>query len=66
LLAPERDVPQLASALMRLVRNPELRVRMGAQGRADIAERHNIGELNGRLLGIYRDLTAQTGSQAGK
>jgi colanic acid/amylovoran biosynthesis glycosyltransferase len=59
LLAPERDAPQLASALMRLARNPELRARMGERGRAEMAERHDIGKLNGGLLEIYRDVTAK-------
>jgi colanic acid/amylovoran biosynthesis glycosyltransferase len=58
-LVPERDVPGLIAALRRLVRNPELRTRMGAQGRAAMAERHDIGKLNRRLLGIYRDLAEQ-------
>jgi colanic acid/amylovoran biosynthesis glycosyltransferase len=64
-LAPERDAGQLASALARLVRSPELRTCMGAQGRLDIAERHDIGKLNERLLGIYRGITAQTGLRPG-
>jgi colanic acid/amylovoran biosynthesis glycosyltransferase len=55
-LVPERDVPGLAGALGRLVRNPELRARMGARGRSAMAERHDIGALNNRLLGIYRQL----------
>lgn len=55
-LAPERDVPRLVNALQLLIRNPEWRARMGAQGRASIEERHDIGKLNNRLLEIYRDI----------
>jgi colanic acid/amylovoran biosynthesis glycosyltransferase len=65
-LVPERDVQQLASVLMRLVQNSELRERMGARGRSDIAERYNIEILNGCLLGIYRNIAGLTGFQAGK
>lgn len=55
-LVPERDVPSLAGALRRLVRSPELRARMGERGRSAMQERHDIGALNNRLLGIYRKL----------
>ena len=58
-LVPERDVPQLASVLRRLVQSPDLRAQIGAQGRLDITEQHDIHKLNGRLIGIYRDLTMQ-------
>jgi colanic acid/amylovoran biosynthesis glycosyltransferase len=53
-LVPERQPEALALALQRLVRDPEVRERMGASGREDMRARHNIRQLNENLLEIYR------------
>jgi colanic acid/amylovoran biosynthesis glycosyltransferase len=53
-LVPERQPEAVALALQRLVRDPEVRERMGASGREAMRARHNIRELNENLLEIYR------------
>lgn len=65
-LVPERDVAQIASVLTRLVLSPEMRTRMGAQGKSHIVQRNDIGRLNDRLLRIYREICVPIGVQTGK
>jgi glycosyltransferase involved in cell wall biosynthesis len=52
ILVPPRDYPALADALERLIRDPELRRRMGEAGR-QYAQQFDIPVLGKRLLQIY-------------
>ena len=56
-LVPERDVEALAGRIEQLVRDPQLRARMGREGRAFVKQHYDIERLNDRLVGIYRSLT---------
>jgi colanic acid/amylovoran biosynthesis glycosyltransferase len=58
LLVQERDIAGLSAALKLLATNSGLRAEMGQRGQSIIRERHDIGILNDRLLGIYRELIA--------
>ena len=58
ILAAPRDPAQLADALLRLEREPALRARMGAAGRARIEERFTLDEQLERFLTMYREVAA--------
>ncbi len=53
-LVPERDADALAERLEYLIVHPELRARMGQEGRNHIEECYNIDTLNDRLVGLYK------------
>jgi colanic acid/amylovoran biosynthesis glycosyltransferase len=55
-LVPEGDPDALAERLERLVADPELRSRMGRNGRRAVEEHYNIDQLNDRLVEIYQQL----------
>lgn len=57
-LNPERDVEAIVDKLSLLVREPERRRAMAAQGRRRVEELHDIERLNDRLLERYRQLIA--------
>jgi colanic acid/amylovoran biosynthesis glycosyltransferase len=59
LLAPPGDVEALADRIRRLLRDPELRRRLGDRGRAHIAEHFDMPVLTRRLEAIYREIKAQ-------
>jgi glycosyltransferase involved in cell wall biosynthesis len=42
---PYRDESSLLAALVGLARDPELRVRMGAAGRARVLQRHTVDRM---------------------
>jgi colanic acid/amylovoran biosynthesis glycosyltransferase len=58
LLVPPGDADALALALGRLLRDPELRLRLGAKGRRHVAERFDVAVLAPRLEALYRDVVA--------
>jgi glycosyltransferase involved in cell wall biosynthesis len=45
ILVPYRDESSLLAALVGLARDPELRVRMGAAGRARVLQRHTVDRM---------------------
>jgi len=55
LLVPQRDPQATAEALVRILRNPDLRHKMQMQAPAQ-AERHSWDNLVGRLLEVYAEL----------
>lgn len=57
-LASERDVAELAAALLRFVRNPELLGSMGGAGRAFVEKRHDVRRQAAKLRNYYASLTA--------
>lgn len=54
LLVPARNGSALASALERLLTDPPLRARLGAQARAEHAIRFEIGAYVDKLVGVWR------------
>jgi glycosyltransferase involved in cell wall biosynthesis len=56
LLVPPGDPPALAAALDRLLRDPGLRGRMGAAGRARVLENYTSDMVNERTLQLYLSL----------
>ncbi|MGI6023578.1 MAG: glycosyltransferase, partial [Methanoculleus sp.] len=44
----------IAEAIVYLLEHPEEARRMGENGRVAVLERYNWGEMEGRLLGVYR------------
>jgi len=56
LLVPERDPEALARALIRLLRDPELRHRMGENARKHYEEHFSAQSLGHRLAHLYRSL----------
>ncbi|MBT9159435.1 MAG: N,N'-diacetylbacillosaminyl-diphospho-undecaprenol alpha-1,3-N-acetylgalactosaminyltransferase [Dehalococcoidia bacterium] len=51
-LVPPRDVPALASALLRFVHNPGLVATMGAQSRRLAEERFDVNRINQKLMEV--------------
>jgi colanic acid/amylovoran biosynthesis glycosyltransferase len=58
LLVAERDVDGLADALERLAGDSALRARMGAEGRAHVAERNDVAVATRQVLDLYAEVRA--------
>ena len=56
LLVPARDVAALANALDRLIRNPELRARLGRRGREIAESRFSLQRILDANVGVIRSL----------
>jgi glycosyltransferase involved in cell wall biosynthesis len=61
LLVPPRDAPALRDAVERLLRDRELRERLGRAGRAFARERFGWNEVIERTVAVYRDALASGG-----
>jgi glycosyltransferase involved in cell wall biosynthesis len=59
LVVPSGDAGVLADAMERLVRDPELRARLGRAARTEIASRFALERLNAEIDGFYREALAQ-------
>jgi len=59
LIAPVDDVSAVAEAIARLVRDPELRKRMGDEARARISEHFSIASVVDRQCNVYEMLTGK-------
>jgi len=60
-LVPPRDPQALADAILRLLRNPELRQRMGEAGRARVAAHFSIEQMVHKTEALYEQLLAEKG-----
>jgi glycosyltransferase involved in cell wall biosynthesis len=65
LLVPPGDTAALADALLRLARDPALRVRMGRRGRAIVEERFDIRDTARRFAALYDDVLARAAARKG-
>ena len=63
LLVPAGDATAFGDALLALLRDPALRRRMGAAGRATILERHSSDVVLAQLAGLLRLTLARRGSR---
>ena len=61
LLVPVRDPERLADAILRLVEDPDLAMRLGKQGRARMLERHTIQHTIDGVIEVYREVAAERG-----
>lgn len=66
LLVPPRDPDALAEALGRLIRDRELRERMGRRGREIAVERFSIEHVVAKTAEVYEELTAEVGETAAR
>ncbi len=60
LLVPPRDAPALAAALERLVRDPELRTRLGRAGQARMTSEFNVARTVEPLHALFADCLARS------
>ena len=58
LLVPEKDPGALAEALLRLARDPALRARLGAGGKAEIREERSWDAVGRRFVEVYEHVLA--------
>jgi glycosyltransferase involved in cell wall biosynthesis len=61
LLVPTRDPDALASAMLRLVDDRELAIRLGRAGRERMLERHTIQRTIDGVVEVYREIARQRG-----
>ena len=59
-LLPEREIEELASKIEYLIANPDLRLKMGQNGRVKVLKDYNIDLLNERLVKILQHLVTDT------
>lgn len=59
LLVPVRDPSALAAALERLARDPDLRARLGARGRARAVREFSSDVIHGKVLAAYQELLSR-------
>ncbi len=61
LLAPAGDLEQTAAHIVRLLRDPDLRQRLGAAAADDVRQRFDKAAFINRLRGVYASLLADAG-----
>jgi len=64
LIVPLGNVEALAAAILRLLKNPDERMRMGQAGRRIALERFDERRIAARVLQVYSQLLKSTGSTA--
>jgi glycosyltransferase involved in cell wall biosynthesis len=60
-LVPPRDPEALAEAILRLLREPDLRRRMGEAGRKRVAEHFSVEQMVQKTEALYEHLLAEKG-----
>ena len=63
-LVPPEDADKLATAILQLAENPELRMNFGKAGRARVEKNFSIREMVKKIEQLYRDLLALKGLDA--
>jgi glycosyltransferase involved in cell wall biosynthesis len=58
ILVPPKDADALADGLQKLIDNPDLRKKMGAQGRERVEQNYDFSKFIERLLENYRSIKA--------
>jgi len=58
LLVPPAQAPALSSAIATLIRDPDLRLRLGAAAQARVATEFSMDQMVAGFAGLYRDLAA--------
>lgn len=56
LLAEEGDADGLAERILLMIERPDLRMKMGREGRSFVEREYDINKLNDRLVGLYTNL----------
>jgi glycosyltransferase involved in cell wall biosynthesis len=64
-LVPPKDSVSLCQALAKLLQNPGLRARMGAQGREIVVKEFSVDRISRETLDLYRELLGQARSTPG-
>jgi glycosyltransferase involved in cell wall biosynthesis len=59
LLVSQGDLDGFATAILTLLRDDDLRARLGAAGRARVDRRFDVATMGRALTGVYRDLTTE-------
>jgi glycosyltransferase involved in cell wall biosynthesis len=60
IIVKERTTEALADALSMLIDNPELRQKLGQNGRKAVEEKYNWGVMEKRLLRVYDELLSSS------
>ncbi|HMC89565.1 MAG TPA: glycosyltransferase, partial [Gemmataceae bacterium] len=55
-LVPPKDSVSLCQALAKLLQDPALRARMGAQGREIVVKEFSVDRISREMLDLYREL----------
>jgi len=55
-LVPPKDPISLGQALVKLLQDPALRARMGAQGREIVVKEFSVDRISRETLALYREL----------
>ena len=61
-LVPPKDPASLCQALVKLLQDPALRARMGAQGREIVVKEFSVDRISREILALYRELLKQAPS----
>ena len=59
LLVPVKNATALAEALLKLIRNPQLRISMGQQGRQIVVQDYSLDTVLTQTLATYQDLLSR-------
>ena len=58
LLVPPGDMAALSAAILRLVRDPDLRVRLGRAGQTRVASRYGLDRYAAAMVRLYDEVLA--------
>ncbi len=64
LLVPPGDAKALAAALVRLLKDPEMRLSLGEAGAAKVRERYEAGKVAAGMGGVFKELIEGRGQRS--